>query len=94
MGPFFKVGIEDAKLGHGLGGTITLEDVDGWYGANTMSWGGGLTITWFVDRKNDLCGIGAVNARIPLDGDVTQTATDLKDVFRKDIYRKYHAWKS
>ena len=30
MGPFFKVGIEDARLGHGLGGAITLEDVEGW----------------------------------------------------------------
>ncbi|KAF5025998.1 hypothetical protein F66182_1900 [Fusarium sp. NRRL 66182] len=91
IGPFFRVGIDaETKLGHGIGGLLTLEDVDGWYGANTMSWGGGLTLTWFIDRKNDLCGIGAILAALPLD---VQVATDLKDVFRKDIYKKYAAWK-
>ncbi|KAF4948847.1 hypothetical protein FGADI_9337 [Fusarium gaditjirri] len=91
LGPFFRVGIgEETKLGHGLGGAITLEDVEGWYGAHTMSWGGGLTFAWFIDRKNDICGVGAVLAKLPLDGEV---ATDLKDVFRKDIYKKYAAWK-
>ncbi|KAF4445499.1 hypothetical protein F53441_10752 [Fusarium austroafricanum] len=94
LGPFFRVGIDEpTKVGHGLGGVITLEDVEGWYGANTMSWGGGLTLAWFIDRKNDICGIGAVLAKLPLDGEVTKAATDLKDVFRKDIYHKYAAWK-
>ncbi|KAH6965943.1 beta-lactamase/transpeptidase-like protein, partial [Fusarium venenatum] len=94
MGPFFRVGIdENTKLGHGLGGAVTLEDIDGWYGAHTMSWGGGLTLTWFIDRKNDICAIGAICAALPLDDVVTKTATDLKDVIRKDVYRKYADWK-
>jgi CubicO group peptidase (beta-lactamase class C family) len=94
MGPFFRVGInENTKLGHGLGGIVTLEDVDGWYGAHTMSWGGGLTLTWFIDRKNDICAIGAICAALPLNDEVTKVATDLKDVVRKDVYQKYAAWK-
>ncbi|PNP57266.1 hypothetical protein FNYG_15268 [Fusarium nygamai] len=91
LGPFYRAGIgEETKLGHGLGGVITLEDVDGWYGAHTMSWGGGLTLAWFIDRKNDICGIGAILAKLPLDWEVS---TDLKDVFRKDIYQKYAVWR-
>ncbi|KAL4722093.1 hypothetical protein ACLX1H_010863 [Fusarium chlamydosporum] len=90
LGPFIRVGInEETKLGHGLGGVITLEDIDGWYGAHTMSWGGGLTLAWFIDRKNDICAVGAVCAALPLDGEVTKVATDLKDVFRKDVYQKH-----
>jgi CubicO group peptidase (beta-lactamase class C family) len=91
MGVFFRVGIEpETKMGYGLGGLLTLEDVDGWYGAQTLTWGGGLTLTWFIDRKNDLCGVGAVQAALPLD---MQLVAELKDVFRKDIYRKHAAWK-
>ncbi|KAM0350178.1 hypothetical protein ACHAPU_003343 [Fusarium lateritium] len=94
LGSFFRVGIpEGTKVGHGLGGVITLEDIDGFYGSNTMSWAGGLTVAWFIDRKNDLCGIGAVCAALPLDGEITMMATSLKDVFRHDIYRKYEDWK-
>jgi CubicO group peptidase (beta-lactamase class C family) len=94
MGPFFRVGIdENTKLGHGLGGAVTLEDIDGWYGAHTMSWGGGLTLLWFIDRKNDICAVGAICASLPLGDEVMKTATDLKDVIRKDIYRKYAGWK-
>ncbi|RGP76978.1 beta-lactamase [Fusarium longipes] len=94
MGPFFRVGIdENTKLGHGLGGAVTLEDIDGWYGAHTMSWGGGLTLAWFIDRKNDICAIGAICAALPLGDEVTKVATDLKDVVRKDVYRKYATWK-
>ncbi|KFZ09064.1 hypothetical protein V502_08970 [Pseudogymnoascus sp. VKM F-4520 (FW-2644)] len=92
MGIFFSVGIEPGtKAGHGLGGILTLEDVDGWYGERTLSWGGGLTLTWFIDRKNGLCGVGAVQAALPLDGDV---AAKLKQTFRLDIYRKHAAWKA
>ncbi|KAH6873956.1 beta-lactamase/transpeptidase-like protein [Thelonectria olida] len=91
MGVFFRVGVEpETKMGYGLGGLLTLEDVDGWYGARTLTWGGGLTLTWFVDRKNDLCGVGAIQAALPVDG---QLIAELKDVFRKDIYRKHAAWK-
>ncbi|KFY35661.1 hypothetical protein V494_05720 [Pseudogymnoascus sp. VKM F-4513 (FW-928)] len=91
MGVFFSVGVDPrTKAGHGLGGLLTLEDVDGWYGDRTLTWGGGLTLTWFIDRKNGLCGVGAVQGKEPLDGEV---AAKLKDTFRHDIYRKHAAWK-
>ncbi|OAQ69788.1 transesterase (LovD) [Pochonia chlamydosporia 170] len=90
-GIFFRIGVDaDTKMGYGLGGLLTLEDVDGWFGSHTLSWGGGMTLTWFIDRKNDLCGVVAVQAALPLD---MPLVTELKQVFRKDIYRKYAAWK-
>ncbi|OBT53074.1 hypothetical protein VE04_05709 [Pseudogymnoascus sp. 24MN13] len=92
MGVFFSVGTEPGtKVGHGLGGLLTLEDVNGWHGERTLTWGGGLTLTWFIDRKNGLCGVGAVQGSLPLDGGV---AADLKQTFRHDIYRKHAAWKA
>jgi CubicO group peptidase (beta-lactamase class C family) len=88
---FFRVGTApDSKVGHGLGGLLTLEDVDGWYGERTLTWGGGLTFAWFIDRKNDLCGVGAVQASLPTDGEVVNV---LKQTFRHDIYRKRAEWK-
>ena len=91
VGTFFRVGTHpDTKVGFGLGGLLTLEDVDGWYGERTLTWGGGLTLAWFIDRKNNLCGVGAVQATLPLDNEVV---TALKQTFRKDIYRKYASWK-
>ncbi|CAM1502587.1 Fc.00g073630.m01.CDS01 [Cosmosporella sp. VM-42] len=91
IGVFFRVGIDPGtKVGHGLGGVLTLQDADGWYGERTLTWGGGLTLTWFIDRKNNLCGVGAVQATLPLDNDVV---AGLKQTFRRDIYRKYAAWK-
>lgn len=91
MGIFFRVGIEpEMKAGHGLSGLLMRQDVDGWYGDRTLSWGGGLTLAWFIDRKNNLCGIGAVQAALPVNGDLIG---DLKQVFRRDVYRKHAAWK-
>ncbi|KFX92172.1 hypothetical protein V490_05533 [Pseudogymnoascus sp. VKM F-3557] len=92
MGIFFAVGTEPGmKVGHGLSGLLTLEDVDGWYGERTLTWGGGLTFAWFIDRKNGLCGFGAVQAVLGFDGDVV---ANLKHTFRHDIYRKHAAWKA
>ncbi|KEY66290.1 hypothetical protein S7711_02753 [Stachybotrys chartarum IBT 7711] len=54
-GRFLRMGTE-GKVGYGLGGLLTLEDADGWYGEGTLTWGGGVTFTWFIDRKRDLCG--------------------------------------
>lgn len=91
LGVFFRVGIDPGtKVGHGLSGVLLLEDVDGWYGERTLTWGGGLTQTWFIDRKNDLCGIGAVQAALPVD---SQEVEVLKQTFRRDIYRKHSEWK-
>ncbi|KAK3295254.1 calcium-activated chloride channel-domain-containing protein [Chaetomium fimeti] len=86
-GVFFRVGTDaGTKLGHGLGGLLMLEDLEGWYGEKTMSWGGGMSFAWFIDRKNDLCGLGAVQPSLPLAG---ETVEGLKQTFRHDIYRKY-----
>ncbi|KAL8942513.1 MAG: hypothetical protein Q9216_001614 [Gyalolechia sp. 2 TL-2023] len=92
LGPFFRVGIDmETKIGHGLGGVITLQNVDGWYGERTMTWGGGLSLAWFIDRKSDLCGICAIQPVLPdFDGGLLAA---LKQTFRHDIYSKYAAWK-
>lgn len=38
MGVFFRAGTTPgAKVGHGLGGLLTLQDVDGWYGEHTLT---------------------------------------------------------
>ncbi|KAK0735311.1 beta-lactamase/transpeptidase-like protein [Apiosordaria backusii] len=89
-GAFYRVGTEGIKAGHGLGGLLTLEGVDGWYGEKTLTWGGGLSFAWFIDRANGLCGLCAIQPSMPVD---MQTLTDLKNTFRHDIYRKYEAWK-
>jgi len=91
MGMFFAVGTAPgSKRGHGLGGLLTLEDVEGWYGERTLTWGGGLTISWFIDRKNDLCGVGAPQASLPVDGNAIES---LKQTFRHDVYRKQAQWR-
>ncbi|KAK3335145.1 putative transesterase [Cercophora scortea] len=90
-GMFFRVGItEGSKAGHGLGGLLTLEDVEGWYGERTLTWGGGMSLSWFIDRKNGLCGIGAMQPTLPID---VMAIEGLKQVFRQDMYRQYAAWK-
>ncbi|KAK4640973.1 hypothetical protein QC761_0097430 [Podospora bellae-mahoneyi] len=89
-GVFYRVGTEGMKVGHGLGGLLTLEGADGWYGERTLTWGGGLSFAWFIDRTNGLCGLCAIQASMPVQ---MQTLTDLKNTFRHDIYRKYDAWK-
>jgi CubicO group peptidase (beta-lactamase class C family) len=91
MGVYFRVGTApDSEAGYGLGGLLTQQDVDGWYGERTLTWGGGLTFAWFIDRKNDLCGVGAVQASLPVNGEAVDA---LKQTFRRDIYRKRAAWK-
>ncbi|KAJ5734916.1 transesterase [Penicillium malachiteum] len=90
-GAFLRVGTElGAKVGYGLGGLLTLQEVDGWYGDRTLTWGGGLTLAWFIDRQNGLCGLIAPQATLPVD---VELMGSLKQIFRHDVYRKYHAWK-
>ncbi|KAF7355769.1 putative transesterase [Mycena sanguinolenta] len=67
MGVLFRVGTEPgARVGYGLGGLLTLEDTPGWYGAGTLTGGGGQTFAWFVDRSDGLCGVATVQANIPI----------------------------
>ncbi|KAI4154764.1 MAG: hypothetical protein LQ341_000289 [Variospora aurantia] len=92
LSTIYRVGIDlETKTGYGLGGVVTLEGVDGWYGEGTMTWGGGMSLVWFIDRKNDLCGICAIQPTLP-DFDFELVGT-LKQNFRRDIYRKHAAWK-
>ncbi|KAI8575117.1 hypothetical protein K450DRAFT_263238 [Umbelopsis ramanniana AG] len=91
MGAHFRVGIDpEMKAGHGLGGLLMLQDVDDWYGEHTLTWGGGMSLVWFIDRKNNLCGVGAVQIALPADHD---TVDELKKTFSRDVYRKYAVWK-
>jgi CubicO group peptidase (beta-lactamase class C family) len=90
-GVFFRVGTApESAAGLGLGGLLTLEDVEGWYGKGTLTWGGGMTFAWFVDRKNGICGVGAILSKVPID---IPAVSELKQVFRKDVYRKWEEWK-
>ena len=91
VGTFFRVGIDiETKMGFGLGGLLTLQDIDGWYGERTLTWGGGLTLAWFIDRKNDLCGVGAIQPALPVNGGKVSA---LKETFCRDVYKKHAAWK-
>ena len=91
LGIFFRVGVApETRAGYGLGGLVTLQDVDGWFGERTITWGGGSTFAWFIDRKNDLCGVGDIQAALPTD---IPAVGVLKDTFRHDVYRKRAAWK-
>jgi CubicO group peptidase (beta-lactamase class C family) len=90
-GIFFKGGIPpEKKVGYGLGGMVTLENIEGWYGERTLCWGGGMTLAWFVDRQNDICAIGAIQSALPMDAGVVMA---LKQTFSRDIYRKQALWK-
>ncbi|KAJ5101206.1 Beta-lactamase-like protein [Penicillium angulare] len=90
-GAFLRVGTEPgANVGYGLGGLLTLEESDGRYGNRTLTWGGGLTLTWFIDRQNGLCGVGAVQAALPVQ---VELLASLKQAFRLDVHDKYMAWK-
>lgn len=85
-GIFYRVGLDQGtKAGYGLGGLLMLEDAKDWYGNPTLTWGGGLTFTWFIDRKNDLCGVCGIQAALPVENALVE---DLKNSFRRGIYRK------
>ncbi|OAA55830.1 Beta-lactamase/transpeptidase-like protein [Niveomyces insectorum RCEF 264] len=93
LGAFFRPDPDTAtKTSHGLGGLLTLEDAAGWHGARTLTWGGGLTLVWFVDRTNDLCGICAIQPKLPIGG--SDRILHLKQVFSRGVYKKHAAWKA
>lgn len=90
-GAFFRVGLDPGtKMGYGLSGLMPLEDLEDWYGEKTLSWGGGMSFAWFIDRKNGLCGLAALQSSLPVDGGAL---AGLKQIFRRDIYRKRAAWR-
>ena len=93
MGMFFRRGLEPGtKTGYGLGGLLALQDVPDWHREGTMGWGGGMTLGWFIDRKKDLCGIGAIQASIPRPLPFDES-DKLQQLFSRDLYRKHSSWK-
>lgn len=94
LGASFRAGVgEGRELGFGLGGVVVLdepgdESEDGEWRCRegTLAWGGGNTLAWFVDRKEGLCGVGAVQGVIPTD---VAVAGELKDVFRRGVYKEF-----
>lgn len=91
-GTVIRMGVApETKVGFGLGALLTLEEAQGWYGKHTLTWGGGFTLAWFLDRENGLCAICAIQATLPLQQDVVNA---LKQNFRHDIYHKHVAWKN
>ena len=93
MGDFFRGGIDvETKTGFGLGGVLTRSNIDSWYGERTLTWGGDLTLAWFIDRKNSLCGFGAIQPTLPSRCNGNEIAA-LKNLFCRGIYSKYAAWK-
>ncbi|OAA81069.1 Beta-lactamase/transpeptidase-like protein [Akanthomyces lecanii RCEF 1005] len=92
LGGFFRPDPEsESGTGHGLGGLVTLEDVENGYGAGTLTWPGAMPLLWFIDRKNDLCGFGSVQATLGPGG--TSKVPGLKIAFRKGVYAEYATWK-
>lgn len=76
---------ENVKIGFGLGGVVTQQDSPEYYGAGTMTWGGTQTLVWFLDRKNGMCGIVAVQTALPID---RKLVGDLKRNFIEGIYHE------
>ncbi|KAI0670192.1 beta-lactamase/transpeptidase-like protein [Trametes maxima] len=44
------------KLDYACGGLVFVEDVDGWQGEGTVTWGGYPNLTWWIDRKAGVAG--------------------------------------
>lgn len=49
-----------------------------------------MSFAWFIDCKNDWCGVGAIQASLPTNGNIVDA---LKQTFCHDIYRKRAKWK-
>jgi CubicO group peptidase (beta-lactamase class C family) len=87
LAPHFRAGTAHAsKVGYGISGILTMEDTEDFYGKGTLTWGGGMTFTWWIDRQNGICGVGAVQGKMPID---IPAMTDLKSNFRHNVYREF-----
>ncbi|KAJ3497163.1 hypothetical protein NLG97_g2116 [Lecanicillium saksenae] len=91
LGIFFSPDIAaEVKTGHGLAGLVTLEDIEDGYGAGTLTWPGSMPLLWFIDRKNDLCGVVSTQAPV---GNVHPRVSGHKHTVRKGLYAEYAAWR-
>ncbi|KUI52858.1 Acyltransferase LovD [Cytospora mali] len=75
----------EARKDWGLGGLLLLDDLPGWRGSGTMTWGGTPNLTWWIDRKAGLCGLYAGQV-MPI-GDAK--CVELNQVFEKEMYVRY-----
>ncbi|KJZ77739.1 hypothetical protein HIM_02916 [Hirsutella minnesotensis 3608] len=92
IGPFFSLGIDPkVKMGYGLGGLLVLSGDHEYLGEPTLAWGGGLTLMWFIDRKNGVCGVGAVQAKLHTD---VAVVTGIKETIRRGIYQEFADYKA
>ncbi|KAK7524843.1 beta-lactamase/transpeptidase-like protein [Phyllosticta citriasiana] len=71
----------------GLGGLLNVEDVPDWRYAASLSWGGLPNLTWWIDRKADLCGMFA--GQLMPEGDAKAQA--LSQAFEREMYRRVAA---
>ncbi|KUI71188.1 Acyltransferase LovD [Cytospora mali] len=75
----------EARKYWGLGGLLLLDDLPGWRGSGTMTWGGTPNLTWWIDRKAGLGGMYAGQV-MPI-GDAK--CVELNQVFEKEMYVRY-----
>lgn len=93
LGPHIRPDPEtESKTGHGLGAMVSLENVAVGYGEGTLGDIVSMPVVWFIDRKNDLCGFGCIQATLNPGG--TSRVLGLKMSFQKQIYIEYAAWKA
>lgn len=73
-----------AKLDWGIGGIMNLDDIPGRRRKGTLSWGGYPNLSWWIDRKDGLCGIYASQICPPQD----QRSKELEQLWEKAIYER------
>ncbi|KAL8721283.1 MAG: hypothetical protein Q9225_001987 [Loekoesia sp. 1 TL-2023] len=74
----------EVKKDHSLAGLLQMDDVPGGWKKGTLTWGGMPNLTWFVDRKSDLCGLYA--SQILPYGE--PRSLEMRDVFIKALYEQ------
>ncbi|KIW55396.1 hypothetical protein PV05_07679 [Exophiala xenobiotica] len=81
-GAMFRGGVDCNTWNFGLGGILTLDDVEGVCKKGTMSWGGLPNLFWWIDPTGGNCGVYASQILPP--GDPTSMALAVD--FHKEIY--------
>ncbi|KAB5578015.1 beta-lactamase/transpeptidase-like protein [Coniochaeta sp. 2T2.1] len=71
----------------GLGGLLLMDDLPGWRGKGTLTWGGNPNLTWWIDLRAGLCGLYAAQL-MPL-GD--QKSVELTKLFEREMYARLAA---
>ncbi|MCJ1313074.1 hypothetical protein MMC25_006751 [Agyrium rufum] len=69
----------------GLAGMLNLSELPGRRAKESLTWGGMPNLTWWVDRKNGVCGIFGTQVLPPGD----RRCVELTQIFEKDVYEKF-----